>query len=106
MTEHTPPSTGEHETEKTPSAKLILVTSAVLIALWLVSWGLSSVDMGAASIAVALGIAVVKASLVMLVFMELVFTRGSVRFTIASAFAMLAVALALVFADVVARGIG
>ncbi len=92
--------------EPKPTRKSVLSTSFALIALWVVSWGMSSIELGGWSLVIALAIAVVKASLVALIFMELLHVRASVRLVAVSALAMLGLMLGLVVADVVARGAG
>ena len=49
----------------------LVLTAASLLVLTGLSWGLAHVDLGAANTPVGLGIAVLKASIVALVFMEL-----------------------------------
>lgn len=88
---------------KAVSIRTTHVTAALLVALWLVSWGLSYVHLGRASVAVALGIAGVKALLVALVFMELVGSKFSVQAAAISALALVAVLMSLTLLDVETR---
>jgi cytochrome c oxidase subunit 4 len=88
-----------------PSKRAVVRAAVALIALWGLSWGLSYVEMGRWSLVVALAIALLKASLVVLVFMELLHVRASVRVAAASAIAMFSVLVGLVVLDVLARGL-
>lgn len=85
------------------SAKLILFTGAALLTAWAASFGLSYVSLGAAAIPVALAIAVVKAVLVVLFFMELVHERASIRLTLVTALALVTILVGLTVADVLTR---
>jgi cytochrome c oxidase subunit 4 len=87
-------------------ARSSLVTTLVLLALWVGSWALSYVELGRWSLVIALAIAVAKASLVALIFMELVHARASLRLTLVTAIAMVSLMIGLVAVDVVARGVG
>jgi cytochrome c oxidase subunit 4 len=60
--------------------RYVLVWGALLLLTGL-TYGLSLIDMGAGSIVVALGIAVVKSSLVAIFFMHILAERGTVRLT-------------------------
>ena len=81
----------------------IVLTAAALIALWGASFGLSYVDLGRASLAVALVIAALKAVLVVLVFMELLREKTSVKLAAASALLTITIFVTLVAADVATR---
>lgn len=87
-----------------PSKKAVLGAAVALVALWAVSWGLSYVHLGSWSMLIALSIAAVKASLVVIVFMELLHLRPSVRIAAVSAIALFSLLMSLVVLDVVARG--
>jgi cytochrome c oxidase subunit 4 len=93
-------------TQHAPSATAIVATSLALLFLWGGSWALSSVELGRWSLVIALVIAVAKAALVTLVFMELFHARPSVKLIAVTAVAMVALLLSLTFIDVVARGAG
>jgi caa(3)-type oxidase subunit IV len=84
----------------------IIATSIALLLLWGGSWALSFVALGGWSFGIAIAIAVAKAALVTLVFMELFHARTSVKLIAVTAVAMLALMLSLTFVDVVARGVG
>jgi cytochrome c oxidase subunit 4 len=88
-----------------PASRSIAFTSIALLALWASSWGLSTLDLGRWALTAALAIAVVKAALVALIFMELLHVRASVRVIAATALMMLALLVGLVVVDVVARGV-
>lgn len=92
--------------EPRPTASSIVATSFALLALWALSWGVSSIELGAWSLFIALSIAAAKAVLVAFIFMELIHVRASVRLVAAAAVAMVGVMLALVIMDVIARGAG
>jgi caa(3)-type oxidase subunit IV len=84
------------------TSRALFATTAVLLLLWAGSWGLSAIDLGRASLVVALGIAAAKATVVSLVFMELLHLRGSIRLIAAAAVAMLALLVGMVVLDVTA----
>jgi cytochrome c oxidase subunit 4 len=92
--------------DHSPKPPALAMTSIALLALWGASWALSSIDLGRWSLTIALLIAVAKAALVALVFMELLHARPSVKLVAVTAVAMLALLLSLTFLDVVARGVG
>jgi cytochrome c oxidase subunit 4 len=92
--------------EPKPSAKSVLVTSFALVALWAGSWALSYADLGRWHLTTALVIAVTKAALVALVFMELLHVRATVRLAAAAAVLMVGLLIGLVVMDVAARGAG
>ena len=81
----------------------LLLTALALVALWAASFGLSYLDLGRASLAVALGIAALKAVLVVLVFMELLREQVSVKLAAASALLTITIFVTLVAADVATR---
>jgi cytochrome c oxidase subunit 4 len=81
----------------------LLLTAFALVVLWAASFGLSYVDLGRASLAVALGIAALKAVLVVLVFMELLHEKTSVKLAAASALLTITIFVTLVAADVATR---
>jgi cytochrome c oxidase subunit 4 len=83
--------------------RVVVVTGAVLLTLWALSFGLSYLRLGAAAVPVALGVAVVKAALVVLFFMELRHQTLSMKLAFLAGAALLSVCLGLVLADVVTR---
>ncbi|HEY4015171.1 MAG TPA: cytochrome C oxidase subunit IV family protein [Polyangiaceae bacterium] len=89
-------------TEKSGAGRLALALAALLV-LAGVSLAFRFAHLGATGLPVALGIAVVKAALVLIFFMEIGVERPTVRFACAAGVAMLCVMLALVVADIVTR---
>jgi cytochrome c oxidase subunit 4 len=87
------------------SAKPIVLTGAALLALWAASFGLSYVALGSWALPVALAIAVVKAVLVVLVFMELLHASLSIKLTILAALALLLTLIGLMVADIATRAL-
>lgn len=83
--------------------KSVLFTGVALFVLWALSFGLSYVDTGAASVPIALGIAAVKAGLVVLFFMELAHASFTIKMTLVTAAALTAVLMGLMIADVRGR---
>lgn len=84
-------------------SRSILLTGVGLIALWALSFGLSFADLGHAGLPVALAIAVVKATLVGAIFMELASASASIRFSVLAAGALAALLIGLVVADIEMR---
>lgn len=85
------------------SLRAVVRTGVALLVLWGASFALSYVPLGEASLPVALGIAAVKAALVGLFFMELVAETFSIKVTMLSAGALVAVLIGLMVADVATR---
>lgn len=83
--------------------KRVAITAAFLLLLWGASLGLSYVPLGAASLAIALAVAAMKAALVAGVFMELFRERASIKIAFASSLALAAILGGLTVADVVTR---
>lgn len=83
--------------------KKLFLTGFALLALWGVSFGLSYVDLGRGSLAIALGIAAIKAAVVGATFMELLRARTAVRLTMIVAGALAVVLVGLVLGDVMYR---
>lgn len=88
-------------TRTVPAA--VLRTGAALVALWALSFGLSYVHLGGASLPLALGIAVLKAALVVSVFMELLRESLSMKLTLLVAMGLLAILIGLMVADIATR---
>jgi cytochrome c oxidase subunit 4 len=86
-----------------PSATRYALTYVGLMLLTITTFLFSRVDLGAGSVAIAMGIAVTKASLVVLIFMQLWDHRGSPRLALVVALAWLALLMAFVLADVHTR---
>jgi cytochrome c oxidase subunit 4 len=85
------------------TARGLLCTLLALVLLAGLSLGLRFAHMGGYSYPVALGIALVKAVLVVLFFMEILAEKASVRFAFAAGLALVALLLALMVADVMTR---
>ncbi len=83
--------------------KVVLRTGIALFALWALSFGLSYLPLGAASVPMALGVAVLKAVLVVLFFMELLHESLSMKLAFLAGGALLAALIGLVITDVVTR---
>jgi cytochrome c oxidase subunit IV len=79
------------------------VTYLGLLALTITTFLLSRKDFGIWSFVIAMAIAVTKASLVVLIFMQLWHHRGSPRLALATALAWLALLMVFVLADVHTR---
>jgi cytochrome c oxidase subunit 4 len=79
------------------------LTWLALLALAGLTFGLSFLHLGPLGPAAALFVATAKGALVLLFFMELVETRGSVRVALLLALALLAILLALASTDVESR---
>lgn len=83
--------------------KIIVLTGGSLLLLWGISFALSYVELGAASLPIALLIAALKAGIVGAVFMELAQARASIRWAMIAAGALAVVLAGLVVADVLGR---
>jgi cytochrome c oxidase subunit 4 len=90
---------GEHQESAVPYG----LTYLGLLALTITTFLLSRRDFGIWSFVIAMAIAVTKASLVVLIFMQLWHHRGSPRLALATALAWLALLMAFVLADVHTR---
>lgn len=86
-----------------PSIRRLVVVGLVLLALAGASLGLAYLPLGRFAVAVALGIAAGKASLVALHYMELDRSHASVRFVAASALFFVLLLVGLAAADVATR---
>ena len=83
--------------------KAVVATGAALLMLWGASFALSYVSLGGWALPVALAIAVAKALLVLLVFMELLHESLSMKLAILAAIALLLTLIGLMVADIVTR---
>ncbi len=79
-------------------------TALVLLVLWGASWAISYLSLGPLALPVALAIAVLKAVLVALFFMELAVERFSIRATVWVAAALIVFFVLLTALDVATRG--
>jgi cytochrome c oxidase subunit 4 len=89
--------------ETASHGRRLALTLAALLALAGASLAFRFAHLGSAGLAVALGIAAVKAALVVVFFMEIGAERPTARFACAAGVVVLGVMLALVLADVVTR---
>lgn len=83
--------------------RLVFRTGAVLFGLWALSFALSYVHLGDAALPVALGVAALKACLVVVFFMELLRESFSMKLTVVVAGVLLATLIGLVIADYATR---
>jgi cytochrome c oxidase subunit IV len=83
--------------------RVVVRTGVALFALWALSFLLSYVHLGAAALPVALGIAAVKAVLVILFFMELLAEGFAMKLPLVAAGALLAVLIGGLVADIAVR---
>ena len=91
------------DTDGEVSLGAIVATGASVLALWAVSWWLSSLDLGHWNLPVAVGVALVKATLVVLFFMELSRATFSIKLTLVTAAALALTLGAFMVADVMTR---
>ncbi len=94
---------GETRPARAGEGLKLLLTLVALLVLAGTSLALSFADLGAASFPVALGIAAVKAVLVVVIFMEIADERPSIRFALVTGVVLLGVMMVLVVADIVTR---
>jgi cytochrome c oxidase subunit 4 len=85
------------------SGRSVVIAGSALMILWATSWGLSYVHLGSWSFAVALSIALVKGTIVALVFMELIEAPASSNVAIFAAIALIAVLVTFTLLDVRTR---
>ncbi len=86
------------------SIKLYLAIFAALMVLTVITVAVAFVDLGPMNTFVALGVAVTKATLVILFFMHVKYSSKLTWLVVASGFFFLAIMLAFTMADVVSRG--
>ena len=92
-------------TKAAVSLRAVLLTGAAVLVLWAMSFALSFVALGAAALPVALLIAVMKAGLVALFFMELAVEGASIRLTLAAALVLALSLGAFMLADIATRDV-
>ena len=85
------------------SARGLLLTLLALLVLAGFSLAMRYAHLGGYSWAVGLGVALVKAALVVVFFMEILVEKVSVRFALATSVSLFVLLLALVVADVLTR---
>jgi cytochrome c oxidase subunit 4 len=96
---------GAASADEGASSRALLFNLLALLALAGLSLALRFAHLGNLGMPVAMGIAVAKAVLVGLVFMELAFEKASIRFAFAAGLIMIAVLLSLMIADVMTRAV-
>jgi cytochrome c oxidase subunit 4 len=90
-------------TEHDVSPRSLFATWVALMLLAALSLGLRFTNLGSFNFPIAMGIAVAKATLVALVFMELAFEPATLRYAFATGFVLLALLLLFMIADVLTR---
>ena len=94
----------EHHENHVVSPLIYLAVFASLMVLTVVTVAASRYDFGPWNTVVAMGIAVLKASLVVFFFMHLKWSSGLVRLMAAAAFLWLALLIAGAYSDYLSRG--
>ena len=85
------------------SARGLLLTLVALLVLAAFSLAMRFANLGGYGFLVGLGVAVLKAALVAVFFMELLAEKATVRFAFATCLAVFALLLAFVLADILTR---
>jgi cytochrome c oxidase subunit 4 len=85
------------------SLRAVLATGIAVLVLWMTSFALSFIALGSAAMPVALVIAMLKAGLVALFFMELAVERASIKLTALAAVVLALTLGAFMLADVATR---
>ncbi len=88
---------------KEPTARSLVLTLTALLLLAALSLVLSRLDLGVLSYPVALGIAVLKAVLVAVFFMEILHEAAATHLAIGAGLSLFALLLTLLVADIVTR---
>jgi cytochrome c oxidase subunit 4 len=95
---------GEHGTAEPPhSARTYIIVFVVLMVLAGATYALGEGKLGSWSLPFAMGVATIKALLVMTFFMHLNEHKGAVRVTMAVAFIFLGILIAITIGDVATR---
>ena len=94
--------TKEHHARE-PSPRALLLTLVVLLVLAGMSLAFRFAHLGDFSFPVALGIAVIKAVLVAIVFMEITLEKNTARFAFAACLSLFALMVALLVGDILTR---
>ncbi|HEY3816306.1 MAG TPA: hypothetical protein VGL81_03995 [Polyangiaceae bacterium] len=95
----------DHAEARETSARGLLLTLLALLVLAAFSLTMRFAHLGAFSYLVGLGVATIKAALVVVFFMELLVEKMTVRFALATCLSLFALLLALVTADIVTRSV-
>jgi cytochrome c oxidase subunit 4 len=88
-----------------PSRRPYFLVFAALMALTALTYWVATLDLGAFNDVVALGVAVTKATLVVLIFMHVRHSTRMTKLTVATGFFFLVIMLALTMADYLTRGV-
>jgi cytochrome c oxidase subunit IV len=84
--------------------KVYFAIFAALMTLTALTVGVAFIDLGALNVVMALGIAVTKATLVVLFFMHVKYSSRLTWLVVGSGFVFLAILIAFTMSDVVSRG--
>jgi cytochrome c oxidase subunit 4 len=95
---------GYAEGEHVVSVTLYLAIFAALMVLTAITVAVAFVDLGAMNTMVALGVAVLKATLVILFFMHVKYSSRLTWLVVASGFFFLLIMVAFTMSDIVSRG--
>ena len=93
-----------HGSDHVVSIRLYLAIFATLIILTALTVWVAFIDLGPLNLIVALGVAVTKATLVVLFFMHVKYSSRLTWLVVVSGFFFLAIMLGLTMSDVVSRG--
>lgn len=93
-----------HSSDHVVPISIYFAVFAALMALTAMTVWVAFIDLGALNAFVALGIAVVKATLVVLFFMHVKYSSKLTWLVVASGFVFLAIMLVLTMSDIVSRG--
>jgi cytochrome c oxidase subunit 4 len=94
----------EHEHEHVVPKSLYLTIFGLLMVLTAATVGLAFVDLGVMNIAVALAVAVVKASLVVLFFMHVKYSSRLVQLVVLASIVWLLILFGITLSDYITRG--
>ncbi|MBI3942989.1 MAG: cytochrome C oxidase subunit IV family protein [Chloroflexi bacterium] len=86
------------------SRKIYFLTWISLLILLAITVGAASVDLGGLNTPVALGIAIIKAVLIILFFMHVHYSKGLLRIFAAAGFFWLLILIVLTMSDFASRG--
>ena len=95
---------GMSESEHIVPLRIYYTVFAALMIFTAVTVGIAYIDLGRLNVVVALTIAVVKATLVILYFMHIRYSARLTRFVLAAGFFWLLVLILFTMADIVSRG--
>jgi len=96
--------TGTAGSDHVVSVKLYLATFSALMVLTALTVWMAFLDLGPLNLVAALGVAVTKATLVVLFFMHVKYSSKLTWLVAASGFFFLAIMIALTMSDIVSRG--